>query len=295
MDRRIFLKTSSLASAAMLAPISSFSNTWYKQRLENIGVQIYSVRNELNTDFAGTIKSLADIGFTYLELFNYKEGKIYNNSVKDINRILSSNNLKATSSHIKTGAKNPNQDATMINNWEKAVADGAEMGLKYMVCAHLDEPERQHIDDYKRLADLFNKSAEVCKQYGIQFAYHNHDFEFIPLNNEVPYDILLAQTDKDLVKMELDLYWITKVGKDPIEYFKKHPGRFPLWHVKDMSKNKEQYFTEVGNGSIDWKRIFEHTETAGMKKFFVEQDVCRDFTPLESLKISYNYLKKLEF
>ena len=295
MDRRIFLKTSSLASAAMLAPISGFSNMWHTQRLENIGVQIYSVRDGLDKDFAGTIKNLSDIGFTYLELFDYVDGKIKSNTVKDINRILSTNNIKAASLHVKTGAETPDQDATMVKNWERAVADAAEMKLEYMVCAYLEESERQHIDDYKRLADLFNKSAEVCKQYGIQFAYHNHDFEFIRLNNEVPYNILLAQTDKDLVKMELDLYWITKVGQDPIEYFKKYPGRFPLWHVKDISKNEEQYFTEVGNGSISLQNIFQHAEISGMKKFFVEQDVCRDFTPLESLNISYNYLKKLEF
>ena len=294
MDRRIFLKTSSLASAAMLAPISGFSNIWQKPKLENIGVQVYSVRNELDKDFNGTIKNLSDIGFSYLELFDYIEGKIKNNSVKDINRILSTNNIKASSLHVKTGAGTPDQNATMVKNWEKVVADAAEMKLEYIVCAYLDEPERQHIDDYKKLADLFNKSAELCKQYGIQFAYHNHDFEFIPLNNEVPYDVLLAQTDKDLVKMELDLYWITKVGQDPLAYFKKHPGRFPLWHVKDISNNEEQYFTEVGNGSIDWKPIFQHAEVSGMKKFFVEQDICRDFTPIESLKISYNYLKKLE-
>ena len=295
MDRRIFLKTSSLASAAMLAPISSFSSIWPKPNLEKIGVQVYSVRNELDKDFNGTIKNLSDIGFSYLELYDYLEGKIKNNSVKDINRILSTNNIKASSLHVKTGAGTPEQNATMINNWEKVVADAKEMKLEYIVCAYLDEPERQHIDDYKRVADLFNKSAEVCKQYGIQFAYHNHDFEFIPLNNEVPYDVLLAQTDKELVKMELDLYWITKVGQDPIAYFKKYPGRFPLWHVKDISKNEEQYFTEVGNGSIDWTQIFQHADVSGMKKFFVEQDVCRDYTPIESLNISYNYLKKLEF
>jgi len=295
MDRRIFLRNSALASSAMLMPISGFSNIWGNQKLEKIGVQIYTVRNELGKDFTGTIKQVADIGYSYLELFNYKEGKIYDMPIKEVNSILSSNNIKANSLHVLTGSRSPDQNATMVNNWEKVVADAAEMGLEYLVCAYLVDSERETLDDYKKLADLFNKSAEVCKQYGIQFAYHNHAFEFTLLDNKVPYDVLLENTDKELVKMELDLYWIIKAGQDPVKYFKDHPGRFPLWHVKDMSKDKEQYFTEVGQGRIDWKSIFQQSELSGMKRFYVEQDTCRDNTPLESLSISYQYLQELEY
>jgi len=295
MNRRNFIKTSTLASTALVAPLSGFPSTWDKKKLKEIGVQIYTVRDDLQKDFEGTIKNIANIGYSYLELFNYKEGKIYNQPIKAISKILATHNIKATSLHVQTGAQTPKQDATMGNNWERAVADAAEMGLKYMICAYLASDERKSIDDYKRLADLFNKSGEVCQEYGIQFGYHNHDFEFITLEDQVPYDLLLENTDKDLVKMELDLYWMAKAGRDPIHYFKAHPGRFPLWHVKDMSKNEQQYFTEVGNGSIDWKSIFAQTKTSGMKQFFVEQDKCRDYSPLESLTISYNYLRKLEF
>ena len=279
----------------MLAPISGFPHIWDKQKLQQLGVQVYTVRNALANNFAGTIKNVAEIGYDYIELFNYKEGKIYDKPVKEISSIIADNNIKAVSLHVGTGARSPDQDATMVKNWERVVADAAEMGLDYLVCAYLAESERKSIDDYKKVADLFNKSAEVCQQYGIQFGYHNHAFEFTAMEDKVPYDILLAQTDKDLVKMELDLYWIIKAGQDPLKYFKAHHGRFPLWHVKDMSKNDEQYFTEVGNGSIDWQTIFQHTEMSGMKRFFVEQDVCRDKSPLERLAISYKYLKQLEF
>jgi sugar phosphate isomerase/epimerase len=295
MDRRVFLKKSTLASTAMLTPVCGLPNVWPEQRLKEIGVQVYTVRKELSKDFSGTIKKVAAIGYDYLELFNYKEGKIYDKPVKEINKILTGNKIKANSLHVLTGAHAPEEKATMINNWQKVVADAAEMGLEYLVCAYLIESERQSVDDYKKLADLFNKSGEVCKEYGIQFAYHNHAFEFEATDGKVPYDILLANTDKDLVKMELDLYWITRAGQDPIAYFNAHPGRFPLWHVKDMSNNDEQSFTEVGHGSINWPSIFRHAETAGMKRFYVEQDVCRDFTPLESLTISYKYLKQLKF
>ena len=295
MDRRIFLKNSALATTAMLAPISGFSDIWETKKLQQFGVQVYTVRNELGKDFSGTIKQVADIGYDYLELFNYNDGKIYDKSIEEIINILNTNNIKANSLHVLTGSQSPGKGVSMVNNWEKVVADAAEMDLDYLVCAYLVDSERQTLDDYKKLADLFNTSAEVCKQYGIQFAYHNHAFEFEKMGNMVPYDILLEQTDKDLVKMELDIYWIVKAGQDPIKYFMDHHGRFPLWHVKDMSKNEEQYFTEVGQGRIDWQAIFQKTELAGMKRFFVEQDTCRDNTPLESLSISYKYLQQLEY
>ena len=137
MDRRIFLKNTALASTAILVPINAFSNIWDKQKLQQIGVQVYTVRNELGKDFSGTIKKVADIGYNYLELFNYKEGKIYDLPVKEINSILSNNNIKTVSLHVGTGANSPDQDATMVNKWERVVADSAEMGLEYLVCAYL--------------------------------------------------------------------------------------------------------------------------------------------------------------
>lgn len=295
MDRRYFIRTSSLATAALMAPLSGMSEIWSRKELEAIGVQVYTVRKELQTDFEGTIKNVANIGYNYLELFNYVDGKIYQRPVKEISQIMADNNIKPLSLHVATGTLNPNVIGTLSNNWEQVVLDAKEMGLEYLVCPYLAPGERKTIDDYKRLADLLNKSAELSAKYGIQFAYHNHDFEFMTLDNELPYDLLLKQTDKNLVKMELDIYWVTKAGKDPIELFKAHPGRFPLWHVKDMSKNERQYFTEVGNGSINWKVIFENSEIAGMKRFFVEQDICRDHTPVESLAISYKYLKALQY
>ena len=126
-----------------------------------------------------------------------------------------------------------------------------------MVCAYLSPQERGSLDHYKKLADIFNKAGETCKKSNIQFCYHNHDFEFEVQDGVFPYDILLDKTDKNLVKMEMDLYWIKKAGQDPLALFQKHPGRFPLWHVKDMSKEADQIFTEVGNGIIDFKTIFQ--------------------------------------
>jgi sugar phosphate isomerase/epimerase len=150
------------------------------------------------------------------------------------------------------------------------------------------------MDDYKRHAENFNSFGEICENAGLQFAYHNHDFEFLNFDGVMPYDYLLENTDPELVKMELDLYWITKGGQDPVEYFKKYPGRFELWHVKDMEDNEEKFFAEVGYGTIDFKRIFAERETAGMEMFFVEQDQSRR-NPFESIEMSFNFLNEAEY
>jgi len=294
MHRRNFVKSTVLATGALAFPSSVFPKDLFLGSIDKLGVQIYTVRNELGKDFEGTIKQLAGIGYDYLELFNYVDGKVYDNDVSQLNKIFKDNDVVAKSLHIGTGITSPDVKGTLTNGWDKAVEDGANMGLEYMVCAYLAEPERKTLDQYKEHAELFNKSGEIAKKHGIQFAYHNHSFEFDKIDGQVPYDLLLKETDPDLVKMEVDLYWMTKGGQDPVSYFKQHPGRFALWHVKDMSA-KDQFFTEVGNGTIDWAKIFANKDKAGMKYFFVEQDRCRDHTPIESLKISYDYLKQLKF
>jgi sugar phosphate isomerase/epimerase len=179
---------------------------------------------------------------------------------------------------------------TMQNDWNKAVDDAAAVGLKYMICAWLQPSERGTLDHYKQVGDDLNKAGEVCKKAGIQLCYHNHDFEFIQENGKYPYDTLLSTTDKDLVKMEMDMYWMTKAKQDPIAIFNEHPGRFPLWHLKDMDNTPKQMFTEVGNGIIDFKKIFANAKKAGLKYFFVEQDVCPG-DPYDSITKSVNYIK----
>jgi sugar phosphate isomerase/epimerase len=141
------------------------------------------------------------------------------------------------------------------------------------------------------VAEQLNKAGEGCKRNGIQLCYHNHDFEFVAQENKHPYEVLLNDTDKNLVKMELDLYWVTKAGHDPVTLFNQHPGRFPLWHVKDMDKSAEHSFTEVGNGTINFKNIFKHADKAGLKYFFVEQDKTPG-SPFDSITQSISYIKK---
>jgi sugar phosphate isomerase/epimerase len=242
-----------------------------------------------------TIAAIAQIGYKQVEGAGYKNGKYYEQSPRDFRKLLYTEGLSMPSGHVATGQEDPALIGTIINQFEKAVEDAATVGQSYIVCAWLAEFERKTLDDYKRLAEKFNKAGEICKKYGIQFCFHNHDFEFKPMFDILPYDLLLRECDDELVKMEMDLYWIIKAGKNPFDYFDKNPLRFPLWHVKDISKTPDRNFTEVGSGFINFERIFAAKKTAGLKHFFVEQDNCDPRKPLESIAISYDYLKNKNF
>lgn len=288
ISRQEFLRGSALALTGIaLTNFNAFGKSTRKA-----GLQLYTLRNELSKDVEGTLKKVADIGYKEVELFGYSDGKFFGKSPKEFGALLKDLGLSAPSGHYTTGNTMPNAKGTLRNGWEKAVEDGHELGLKYMMCAYLFPEERKSLDAYKEHIDLFNKSAEVCKKHGIQFGYHNHDFEFEKFGNQMPYDLILKNTDSKLVKMELDLYWAVRAGQDPVQLFKQHPGRFPLWHVKDMEKSADKAFAEVGTGSIDFQRIFDAQKTAGLQHYFVEQDVCKR-PPLESIAISYKNLQKL--
>jgi sugar phosphate isomerase/epimerase len=169
---------------------------------------------------------------------------------KEFRIVLDDLGLKSNSGHTLTGADTPNAKYTMYSNWAAACEDFAIISQKYIVCGYLFDYERKTIDQYKKIAVLFNKSGKIASEQGLRFAFHNHDFEFQNLEGQLPYDLLLANTDPKHVNFELDLYWIKKADKNPITYFNKHKGRFLLWHIKDMEAGSDKFFTEVGNGII---------------------------------------------
>jgi sugar phosphate isomerase/epimerase len=286
MQRRDFMKT--IGASALLSSVVANAAPAKKK----IGIQLYTVRDAIGKELVKTLESVAKVGYKEVELAGYGDGKFYGKQISEFKKILTDLGLSVPSGHYTTGAHDKNLKGTLNNDWERAMANAAELGQKYAVCAYLFPQERTKLDDYKAHADLFNKSAEVAKKNGLQFCYHNHDFEFMPLDGQLPYDLLLANTDKNLVKMELDLYWITKAGQDAVTYFKNNPGRFPLWHIKDMDKT-DQTFAEVGTGSIDFKKIFAHKKTAGLMHYFVEQDVCKR-PPLEAIEISFKNLNAMK-
>jgi sugar phosphate isomerase/epimerase len=251
------------------------------KQIKKIGLQLYTVRKEMEKDVEGTLTKVALLGFKEVEFAGY-----YNRTPEQIKSILRLNGLAAPSAHT-------NLTAMKSKDWQKTVDDTRAIGHKYLVLAYLSPQERTKLDDYKQVIELMNRAAEDCKKAGIQFAYHNHDFEFQAMDGQIPYDLILKDTDPKLVKMELDLYWIAKAKQQPEKYFAMYPGRFELFHVKDMDNTPKEFFTEVGRGVIDFKRIFQ-MKNSGVKHYFVEQDQT-PASPFDSIKISYDYLEKLRF
>ena len=266
----------------------------FKIKSPLIGLQLYTVRDAMDKDPEGTLAKVAQIGYTSVEGATYTGSeKFYGMSPLVFKKVLKQNGLVMISAHYRLGeekSKGEIQKGTILHDWDKAVDDAAELGLKYMVCAFLAEEERGSLDHYKSVAGQLNIAGERCKKSGIQLCYHNHNFEFEKQGDAYPYDILLS-SDKNLVKMEIDLYWIKKAGQDATKLFHEHPGRFPLWHVKDMDNTAAQNFTEVGSGIIDFKEIFKYKSLAGMKYFFVEEDKCPG-SPFDSITKSIDYIKK---
>ncbi len=253
-----------------------------------IGLELYTVRDQLVHDLPGTLKTVADIGYKEVEVYD-----LYRRTPAEFSRLLEADGLTAPSGHYTT--------QHIRSGWQKHIDDAKTMGLQYMVNAILEPEERKSLDDYKRLAELFNRAGEQTRKAGIQFCYHNHNFEFKRYGNTTAYDYMLEQLNPKLVQFEMDCFWVTHAGKDPVAYFKKHPGRFPLLHIKDLKAGhpasqeldaRMGLFAEVGRGTIDWKRIFAAAPQGGVKHYFVEQDYC-ERSPFESIQISYDYLHHL--
>nr|WP_294942936.1 TIM barrel protein [uncultured Mucilaginibacter sp.] len=286
-SRRSFLKTSAvLGTGLLMAPNLFARNKKY------IGLQLYTVRDAMAKDPLGTLAKVAKVGFNTVEGATYTgTQKFYGMEPEQFKQVLNDNGLKMPSGHYMLGDGMPTAKGTIANEWQKAVDDAAAVGLKYMVCAYLLDGERGNLDHYKETAHKLDLAGEICKKAGIQLCYHNHDFEFKQEDGKYPYEILLSNTDKDLVKMEMDIYWIYKAKQDAIKLFNENPGRFPLWHVKDMDNTAKQMFTEVGNGVIPFKDIFKHAGKAGLQYFYNEQDICPG-DPFDSITKSYSYIKQ---
>lgn len=277
IDRREFIGTmGALAAGAVLPACRTAGAT---NRISKIGLQLYTVRDLMKKDVEGTLMAVAGAGYTEVEFAGY-----FDKTPADIRAMLDRHGLAAPSVH--TGDIAPEA-------WAKALDAAHVIGHQYIVVPWIPEERRKTLDDWKRMAADFNRAAATAKAAGLQFAYHNHDFEFPLVEGRVPYDVLLAETDPKLVQLEIDLYWITKGGQDPLAYFARWPGRVPLVHVKDSLGPPDHRMVNVGAGKIDWKRIFARSGQGGIKHYFVEHDQPAD--PLASIKASCDFLKQLEF
>src|SRR5579864_5681336 len=280
MDRRTFIGT--VSAAALMSRFSWAAN---EHRIEKIGLELYTVRDALKKDFEGTLAKVAKIGYKEVELAGFFEHMTgWNPPPKQARQILDSDGLAAPATHVPYTALSP-------ENWPKIVEASGILGHKYIVNPSIDRSLAKTADGWKRAAETFNRAGAESLKSGIQLGYHNHIEEFKPIDGKLPYDILLTETDPKLLKMEMDLGWAHEAGVDPLTYFEKYPGRFPLVHVKDFTKDRQM--VDVGKGEIDWKRIFEKADLGGIKHYFVEFDDPK--SPFDSIQASYAYLEKLRF
>lgn len=311
--RRKFLQQSgTFALGGLLMPSFGSAEFLSKEKMA-IGLQLYTLGDLMTTDAKGTLQKLASIGYKEVESAGSQKGNYYGYTPKEFAAMIKDSGMHWRSAHVggapfrtdrimkmaktagdsariqKTaeGFKNRPPMLNLTSDYQRLADDAAEGGISYLVCSSIPVST---LDEIKAAVEVFNKSGEACKKAGVQFAYHNHTTEFNQVEGHSPFDYVLAHTNKELVKMELDLAWATKANQDPVALFKQHPGRFPLWHAKDLDKaNKNP--AEVGSGIVDFARIFSNAKESGMKYFFVEQDGAPQ--PLQNVTNSYNYLKKL--
>jgi sugar phosphate isomerase/epimerase len=286
IKRRTFLINGGLALGALaIAPSFSFGTN-----KKNIGLQLYSLREQFPKDMSGTISKLAKAGYTEVETYGFSPDKtFFGTSVKEFNTILRDNGMKVPSGHydFNTYIKDGSTDFL-----KSSIEAAAILESEYVVVPWL-MPELRGVsgDGYKEIAQKVNVAAELCKASGLKLAYHNHDFEFDTFGSTTGYDILLKETDRNLVDFELDLYWVVRSGNDPLKLFAANPGRFTMWHVKDMDKAKPQWNTEIGKGVIDFKAIFAAAKLSGMKHFFIEHETNYQPNPMDSVIESCRYVK----
>jgi sugar phosphate isomerase/epimerase len=275
MNRRKFLGT--MTAASVLAPHLSWAAE--SRKIEKIGLQLYTVRDQMKEDFDGTLAKVAGIGYREVEFAGY-----FGRSPKNAKVSLDRAGLVSPSAHFNS--------SYLGDQWPGVLESAGVIGQPYVVCSSVEEKLRQQPGAWQRIAQMFNQAGEAARKVGIQFAYHNHSFEFTPVEGKLPYDILLHETDPNLVKMEMDLYWAVNAGADPLAYFNRYPGRFSLVHVKgrDQGGNMTQV---AADNSIDWKALFAQSEMAGIRHYFVEHDNPQ--VPMESIRASYTYLRDLRF
>ncbi|NBB22750.1 TIM barrel protein [Runella sp. CRIBMP] len=313
-NRRTFLKNTSALALGSLAVPALAKNLFAPEALPRPGLQLFTLFRAMSDDAKGSLEKVAGIGYKEIEsAFSMKDG-YYGYSPKEFKKVVEDLGMTWRAHHVggapfrprpaqagapagggaaAAGAPPRQMPANMpkrlnlLENYQQLVDEAAEGGLTYLVCASTPVGT---LDEIKKSIEVFVKTGEACKKAGIGFAYHNHATEFDKVEGQTPYDLILSQTSPDLVTMEMDMAWVVKAGLDPVELFKQQPGRFPLWHIKDIDKELKKP-VEVGTGVVDFKKIFSGAQKAGLKYYFVEQDMAA--SPFESIATSFANLQKL--
>lgn len=274
LSRRKFLQTTgTVAYGAMFLPHLNFADDYRK----NPGLQLYSVRKEMLEAPIPTLQKIAAFGIKQIESAGSNKGHYYGLTPQEIRNICKDLGMTVRSGHVQ-----------LDKNWSKTLDEAAASGQEYLIVSSLPS-EGQTIDNYKAVAEQFNDAGVEAKKRGIRFGYHNHDFEFEKEKGRVLYDVLLEETEASFVCMELDLGWVIATGNDPLAYFKKYPGRFPLWHLKDMDLKKKES-VEFGKGGLNIKSMFANAKQSGLRYFFIEQEEY-SVNAFDSIQYDLNYLK----
>lgn len=284
-NRRTFIKKSGLLAGALALGTKGWSlDNIHSPLVKNYGIQLYTLRDILPGNAKKVLKELADFGYTQIESYEGPEGIYWSMGAKECKSYMDSLGLQLFSTHCDINT-----------HFEKKAEEAASIGMKYLICPWIGP--QQSIEDYKKFAAIFNEKGRICQQYGIKFAYHNHDYSFKKINGKIPQDILIMETDPNLVDFEMDMYWVVAGGGDPLEWFSKFPGRFTLGHVKDRGKkpDKEGKYesTDLGTGSIDYKKLLPKAKSLGLNYLIMEQEFYPNGSPLEAAKKGATYLSKL--
>lgn len=301
-NRRKFLQLSgTMAAGSLILPSIGCGNsgtektksseeektttTEIKPSIDEFGIQLYTLRDDIPKDPKGVLKQLAGYGYKQIEGYEGDQGLFWNMTNKDFKKYLDDIGLKMVSAHCN-----------IHDDFETKVQQAAEIGMDYLVCPWIG-PQKS-VDDWKKVCDLFNSCGEICNKAGIKFAYHNHAYTFKAFTGMIPHDFLMENTDPDLVDHEMDIYWVVTGGADPIDYLKKYSNRFRLCHVKDRLKDageEREASCNLGTGIIDFPKILNVAKENGMKYFIVEQERYDNSTPLKSAQVGADYLKNLVF
>ena len=259
-----------------------------------VGLQLYTIRDAMAVDVPGSLKQVSDMGYKYVELAGYADGMFYGYEPAEFKKLVEDLGMEVLSSHTQVEAA-----GITLDNAQKMAEDHAKLGVKYCIQPWVVPEARTSIASYQKMAADWNQVGAIMKESGIVFGYHNHNFEFDTVDGKVPFfDVFMVELDKDLVTMELDMFWTTKAGHNPVDIFNKYPGRFQLFHMKDMFTNEAPFFTTVGvedfapvgAGVIDFKAILAAKEIAGMKYIIVEQDRSKENKPFDDIKTSITNL-----
>lgn len=284
INRRDFLKQTGLLTAGALT-LSNLDVLAYKN-VKVFGLQLYSVRDVLPKDPKGIMTQLAQMGYRQFESYGGPQGFLWGMKPKEIKEFLNGINVKMVSTHFDYGGQQNKPDEL-----KKSIDMAAEAGLAYLLCPYIG-PQKS-MDDWKRIADGFNRVGEMVKKGGLKFGYHNHDYSFKPLNGQIPHEYLLANTDPKNVMFELDLCWIEAAGQNAAEHLKKYGKRYELCHIKDYNKTDGKVVqSDLGKGVVNYKHIINVAMENGMKYFLVEQEQYPS-SPMESMKMNAEYMKKL--